>query len=254
MENLQITTNLRYDNDLSTIYFNENFEILQYSDYRQNSILLFTSGNELSNSYSIDEDIEIIENKQNRLNCLKLLVNEEYLNYSECKDSVYDAMIDYIINDYDFKSLDDLIELLYNYGIEYKRNYVTISSRGCSQWDYAEILFNIKNYKLKNGKEFNEADYQEYFNNLLWNAPINGNIEISFDYGVKRDNFNDTLNQSYKLDIYYDEFCNNTYKVDLDINTIMNIITKETFNNLSTNDYLAIEKEVSNISYEDVQY
>ena len=63
-------------------------------------------------------------------------------------------------------------------------------------------------------------DYKEYFTNLAYKSEIYGTIEISFIIG------DFTYNNTFE----YSEYCNDTYNVDININSIadsIELINKE---------------------------
>jgi hypothetical protein len=244
MRNLEITKDLYYDYNLSQIYFDDNFKMIKNSD----SFLYVDYGN-LSSEFLKDEFFIIdYENTRKRdINKLKLELSNSYF--------IKDEYLKDLINEFLFYAdLNDLEQLLNDYNISYKKAYDVVHVTGYSQGDNSQILINKKEYKKVTGNDFKEDDYQEYFNNLCYDAPITGNINISFDYTTKNGinhNFDFLKNDD---DFYIDEILNNSYKLDFNYDYILKLINNDLIQyELNEDEKAEIINELKSIDYTDIK-
>lgn len=201
--NLELSVS--WDNDLSRMYFDESFHVLQYSGYRQHSILVF---NWFGNTDQSDFDFSDIENytftKSDLIEWLKEAFYTSELN---------DLSTCYFNKPFSKLSKNELLELIeseiYDYQDEFKLRftptYQTIVSRGYCQGDYSEIIFTKSLLdKMREGltscKDKTDQEIAEYFqddiDHLLWDSPLYARLTIDDE------------------EYYLDDFQNDHYSYD----------------------------------------
>lgn len=248
LKNLNVTHSLYYSYD--NYNFNDNFTHLKKE--KDNS-LIYTDFNQLRDEIDYYNFITVIENKNNRIELLKYLKKEDnYFIYSEYKNynnqELFNRCLDLIYN----MNISEIEYLLNNeLNISYKNNYDYIVSRGYSQGEYAKVYINLIEFEKLTGVKFEAKKHQKIFDNYLWDSPIDGNIEINFDIEYYNNLNNETFIKNYNFNIEIMEFIFDEYdyKNLLDYNSLMDYIKKETYNNLTDEDYLIIENQIKNFDY-----
>jgi phage pi2 protein 07 len=204
---INLELNCFWDTDLSRIYFDESFYIIQYSTYSQNSILVYNWNGEIK---AEDFDLNHIENySYTKADLIEWL-----------KESFYNYELNSISNDYFNKSFSkltksELLEIVENniydcqeeYTERFTPNYQTLVSRGYCQGDYSEIIFTKEllqkmRDQLTACKAMNDQQIAEYFqydiDHLLWDSPLYARLDI--DGG----------------EFYFDDFQKDRYTYDKD--------------------------------------
>lgn len=189
-----------YDAYMSQSDFNENFEILQHSDNRKNSILYYTDCGNVKNDVTFD----IAGDKDAKV---KFLAENISFDASEIetwddntlRNEIYGQLTEWpqLIN---FEKLNDELT---DSGLEIapSKELVKVISHGYSQGDYSEIYYCPADLQEAWGSAPIETDLKETFDHLLWDAPIWAQVTINGDeynyydcpeydqYEFKRDEF-----------------------------------------------------------------
>lgn len=252
MKNLEITTDLNYDYDLSHIQFEENFKIIRYSAYNETSLSIYTQYEQLSNEYCNINNINITDTKFNRIMLIKAILEDGYYSYSDIKNDCIESLKELFIDNVysrDYEDLESIERDLTYRKIDYDLNYYVFETRGYSQGDYGEILVNIKEWETLTGANFleNIDSLQKEFDNLYWDAPVSGTINISFDY------YKDAVSYNYANEFEFYEISNDNYEIKLNTDLILECIKKELIHDLKEDDYKAIIKELELIDYQDIK-
>lgn len=212
---LNLELSCYYDNDLSRMWFEETFHVLQYSGYRQNSILVYGNNFQDVSNFSLSDidNYQVESNKQ----LLKAFINYVYTKptYTDIKELLLE--IDVCISD-DIKTLWDAIET-YIYDdsgcIEFlqdnfKQKYIIVTSRGYSQGDYSEVIIPesiISEFKDQTLETIGNY-LQDEIDHLLWDAPIYCRLEIDGNEFYFDDKIEDVY--SYDKDAMIEIFATNT--------------------------------------------
>ena len=188
-----------WDNDLSRMYFDENFQRLD------NDTFLFIDSGNFSDDFDFTDldnyDLKSITNKN-------LLANIRCSFYGDSDDLKDDSLV--YFNKYP-KQLNksELIELVENaFPYDYKEfltdnfkpNFESLTVTGVCQGDQATVIFtyeDMKEYNFENREKFIDM-MQEYFENIFYNAPLYCRLTI--------DNNID--------DFYLDDFQKDQYSYD----------------------------------------
>lgn len=185
---VNLELNVLWDNDLSRIFFDESFHVLQYSGMRQHSILVF---NWFGDTDQSDFDFNDIGNytftKSNLINLLKSQFDDEELNslanqeenksFSRLDKQSLQYLVEYYVE-------DDVSELFQEY---LTPNYQILTSRGYCQGDYSEVIFtkpliDQMRSELTACKNMTDQQIAEYFqkdiDHLLWDSPLYARLTI----------------------------------------------------------------------------
>lgn len=247
MKNLQVETSLCYYQD--DYVCRENIKHLRgvtyyYTDWGNLAITDLTDLYDLSN------------NKKRKL----IQFIREYSNYTPDYYK-YDCIENVIYDIFDMYSIDtikDFVCDLEKFGIEVIGKFDSYISRGYSQGDACEIFipYQLAEVWGCTMEEFEEnlPDLYTQINHYLWDSEISGQITISFSYQIKRETFGDMVEIEFDEEFEYQEFSNDSYEVDIDIDRILNYINKVTYQSLSVEDLEMIEEQLENIDYNDVKY
>lgn len=174
-----------YDNDLSQILFNDNFKILQYSDIRQGSILVYTFENVIDVSYFSISDPSQYD--------LRSATKEEMIKHDSIHlEDLNDNAKHYFGKSYKRLNKDELLECILDYCLydedeqsqylkdTFTAKYTTIASHGYCQGDYSTIYIPdevIAEYP--NCTKDTIGDYlQSHIDHLLWDAPIHARLTV----------------------------------------------------------------------------
>lgn len=203
--------------------FEESFHVLQYSGYRQHSILVFNGfGDQDVSDFSFTDldnyDVEKVSVKEIFKAYLRYQFDKHdtLCFYSEIKSTYENLGIDNIsLNDLDQFELLKHIETEIYCDESYRdflesnfdSNYLTFESRGYSQGDYSEIIvpkkvldsyINNKTCVINSIEDFEKEFSDSTFDNLLWDQPIYARLEIDGQ------------------DFYFDEYMVDRYDYDKD--------------------------------------
>ncbi len=186
-----------YDNQHD---FNNNIEKIN------DSYIYIDEGN--ISVFSIFELIKI--NTTNNLNNIKKLLDYIGLEYN--KNTVfYDILTS-------FSNLKDLIEILNNFEIKYKKHFEIIETTGYSQGDYAEVIIPIKKLKEAWGIKVNLEQLQKRIDNLFWDPITNINVVL---------NLNNSIYKYDNLDLGIPEYWNYPYNINTAKKDTINKIKKD---------------------------
>ena len=247
MKNLQVETSLCYYQD--DYVCRENIKHLRgdtyyYADWGNLAITDLTDLYDLSN------------NKKRKL----IQFIREYSNYYPTYSN-FDCIENVIADIFDMYSIDTIKDFVYDlekFGIEVIRKFDSYISRGYSQGDACEIFIPYQLVEVWGCtmEEFEEnlPDLYTQINHYLWDSEISGQINISFSYQIKRETFGDMVELEFDEEFEYQEFSNDCYDVELDIDRILNYINRVTYQSLSNEDVELIRKKLENIDYNDVEY
>lgn len=205
-----------YDCDLSRIYFEESFHVLQYASYSQNSILVF--GKHLIDVS--DFDLEDLKNWNfEKLNTSEIFVEyynyhydhnfslatystikdlieelDQYYDVKPIKDCDQETLLKSILNHIHFEDRTEFLEKIFD------PKFVTIESRGYSQGDYSEIIIpeKVVNEFSDQTLETIGGFLQSEIDHLLWDAPIYCRLDIDGE------------------EFYFDEYLTDSYDYDKD--------------------------------------
>jgi len=215
---VNLELNISFDADRARREFEENFYILQYSDYRQTSVLVF---NQFGNFDVIDFTLTDLSNYHIEELTAKQIFKAFY-NYQ------YPTDIDHDLKCSDFASIKDLLQNLQIENLNtldqseileaietdlycdssfqeflkdtFTCNYLTIDSRGYSQGDYSQIIIPaqvLKSYKDQTPEQI-ENNLQSVIDHLLWDQPLSARLTIDDE------------------EFYIDEHLKNEYEYDQD--------------------------------------
>ena len=195
---MNIEFNGYYDNDLSYMYFQDNFETLKEfkTQFGGNEVYIYLDSGQLNNPFEgyAQEHTKI---KGTKMNLVQLLKKEfDNVTYKELLkedrkelerqvfeqlEHDYNLYKDFSLyganNPYGFGG-DELLEK-YNLKLEFINDYKKIKIRGYSQGDYAEIYYSPSDIKTLWGKEPNEAELNDMFTNYFYDSPISAKITIN---------------------------------------------------------------------------
>lgn len=248
MQNLQVETSLCYYQD--DYVCRENIKHLRgdtyyYADWGNLAITDLTDLYEISTSNKKRKLIQFIREYSNY-----------YPNYSN-----FDCIENVIADIFDMYSIDTIKDFVYDlekFGIEVIRKFDRYISRGYSQGDAYEIFIPYQLTEIwgctREDFEKQLPDLYTQIDHYLWDSEICGQINISFSYQIKRETFGDMVELEFDKEFEYQEFSNDSYEVDIDIDRILNYINKVTYQSLSNEDLELIRKKLENIDYNDVEY
>lgn len=213
-----------YDADRATRDFEEAFHVLQYSGYRQNSILVFNGfGDQDVSDFSFTDlenyNIEKLTSKEifkafynwyyptnidHDLKCRDLLSVRELLEELEITN----------IKKEDQKSILEAIETHTYCDTSYReflesnfdKNYLVFRSVGYCQGDYSEIIVPKKvldsylqneNSPINSIEDFEKAFSDSTFDNLLWDQPLYCRLGIEIEGNEKEFYFDEYIKDQY---------------------------------------------------------
>jgi len=199
-----------YDTERAKRDFEEAFHVLQYSDHRQNSILVFNGfgGQDVS-----DFSFTNLEN----YNIEKLTSKEifkAFYNWHYPTNIDHDLKCTYSLNQVDQSVLLEAIEThiycdtTYREFLQdtFKQTYLTFESRGYCQGDYSEIIVPAKVYHsyiqnehspINNIEDFKKSFSDSTFDNLLWDQPLYCRLGIEIDGEGNEFYFDEYLKDQY---------------------------------------------------------
>lgn len=184
-KNNPITAKIRvnYDYDICQMYFDDNFEKSDLDFWQY-------TGNDTDVTNYLEDLFEIKATKKQLFELLQI-------EKSDFKNWTKEDLVQETFDSYDFKDFLD-----FDFA---KRKFKLYITKGYSQGDYAEVVV------------LNEDDaewMQKHIDNIFWDAPVYGTIEIF-------------ASQYYSFDLYETEAPEYTYSID-DINeSIVKFIKKK---------------------------
>lgn len=170
-----------YDGDIAGWEFEENFEILRRSGYREFSVLYYINSGNVEGA----DDVEF-ELKGTKPQLAEYLVdhfgNETKSGYMKWpKEDLLNEVSDHIWDYMNILSYREGNEEIKEYGMEIVPNKTLewTSSRGYSQGDYSEIVYCPEDLKEVWSREPNEAELRKDFGNLIWDYPISATLTVN---------------------------------------------------------------------------
>lgn len=192
------------DTHLSQHYFDENFKVLQYSSYYENSILVFGTCFDEGLKYF---DLASLENYNIKATTKKAIINSNMIDIDDLKDNAKH----YYDKHYTALTKDELIECiteycLYNDDVQeflestFISTFAVIDSIGYSQGDYSKVYIPNSVIEFYEGQTVETiSDYlSDHIDNLIWNAPVYCKLFVNGD------------------EIYLDELMYSEYDYDKD--------------------------------------
>ena len=152
---------------------------------------------------------------------LNLLESDEY-GYSPCSDECLEQL-----------SKDE--------------NYERFESPGYSQGDFAYVYVDTRTYYYK---VTDRKDIQKNIDHMLWDMPIYGTFQFSFEYTVNAVNYSVNIEGDLP-DILEDPY---EHKIDFDI--LLKDVKSQLVEGftLSEDDLDKIKKEINKFGYDDIRY
>ena len=204
---INLELNCFYDSDQARRDFEEAFHVLQYSGYRQHSILVFTGFGEFDVSDFSFSDLENYNQKGITVKQLRAFCRDTlglmWSDYAKLRKAELFELIESEL--YDSQSYQEFLQ-------EYlSPNYLEYDTRGYCQGDYSEIIvpkkvldnyINDKDSSIKTIDQFTET-FQETFNRLCWDQPIYARLTVL--EGSDRE-----------IELYLDEGLTDLYEWDKD--------------------------------------
>lgn len=216
-----------YDVDRARNDFEDAFHVLQYSGYRQNSILVFNGfgDQDVSNFSFTDLENYNIE-KLTAKEIFKAFYNWHYSTDIDhdlkcgdllgVKELLQELEISNLKNE-DHKSILEAIETHIYCDTSYKEflqstfecNYLTFESRGYCQGDYSEIVVPAKVYNsyiqnenspINSIEDFEKAFSDSTFDNLLWDQPLYCRLGIEIEGNEEEFYFDEYMKDQYNYD------------------------------------------------------
>lgn len=187
-----------YDTSLSQMLFNENFQILQNSSYRETCKAYYIDNGNVPDADSLEFTLK--GSKEDKVKYLK----ENDLYGYESLDALADSELSQEIIGYlsERPSIHNLASLnrydLANTGLEIvpSKNIVWVSVRGYSQGDYAEVAYCPDDLKEAWGTEPNESELRKLFAQLFYDTPIYACLTIDGE----EYRYDETTEDSYTWD------------------------------------------------------
>lgn len=187
-----------YDCDLSRIYFEENFKILQHSGYRTHTKAYYIENGNVEDDETISFTI-----KGEKSAMIKYLVDETCFDAEEVEtwdnDTIESEIIGHLserpkVLNYQSLNENDLDKT----GLELvpSKNLIWLATCGYSQGDYAEIAYCPEDLEKAWGIKPDQNDLQKTFNRLFWDAPI----YACFTINGKDYRYDEDMPDSYEWD------------------------------------------------------
>ena len=248
MKNLQINTNFGYSDD--NYYCQENIKHLRGDTY------IYVDWGNVAMPESLEDLFEILPQNNKKRKLIQFLKDGYYTpNYEDFTS--FESVVESIFNEYSIETMKDFVRNLADFGIEVTPKFDRYVSRGYSQGDVCEILVphSLREvWGLPDDEEVLTKDLQKEIDHYLWDAEIYGTIDISFEYEVKRETFGDSIIMKFAEEFEYDEWSNNTFEFDLDVDNILKCINRVTNNVLNEDEILEIRKSLESLDQSDVKY
>lgn len=248
MKNLQITTDFSYSQD--NYCCQENIKHLRKDTY------VYVDWGNIAEPESLEDLFEILPQNNKKRKLIQFLKDGYYYpNYEDFK--TFEDVVGYIFNEYSIETMKEFVYNLLEFGIEVTPKFDHYISRGYNQGDACEILVPYslrKVWGLDDNAEVLDKTLQKQINHYLWDSGIYGTFNISFEYEVKRETFGDSVIMKFDEEFEYEEWGNDIFEFDLDIDIIIKYINVETNNALNENEILQIRKHLESFDQSDVKY
>ncbi len=172
-----IECNCSYDTDLSRMYFEENFEVLQHSGYRTSSVCYYIDGGNLPDSKSIKFIVK--GDKSAKVKHLQDITNFDAEEIETWDNDTMDSEIighesDINLINYALDRMPDIAGL----DIVPDKNLIALATCGYSQGDYSTVLYCPEDIEKAWGKMPEQKDIQKMVNHYFWDAPIYAQFTI----------------------------------------------------------------------------
>ena len=247
MKNLQINTNFGYSQD--NYYCQENIKHLRKDTY------IYVDWGNVAMPESLEDLFEILPQNNKKRKLIQFLKDGYYTPSYEDFTS-FENVACHIFNEYSIETMKDFVRNLTDFGIEVTPKFDHYISRGYSQGDACEIFVPHslrKVWGLDDDAEVLTKDLQKQIDHYLWDLEIYGTIDISFEYEVKRETFGDSVIMKFAEEFEYEEWGNDTFEFDLDIEGIIKCVNRLTNNALNENEILQIRKHLESFDQSDVK-
>jgi hypothetical protein len=172
---INIQAIIEQDEDLAQYNWKENFiavqdDVFQYIDY--------------GNVKEFDDIYDLIEVTENNIvTLLDALVKEGWSLSDFEGDYSREVLVDKLLEDYYIQDYKEVIDLLNQYGVSFKKNYEVVYTRGICQGDYAEVLIPIKQLRECWGVSYAIKDEDlvstEYIDRVFWECPITIRVNVN---------------------------------------------------------------------------
>ena len=248
MKNLQINTNFGYSQD--NYYCQENIKHLRKDTY------IYVDWGNVAMPESLEDLFEILPQNNKKRKLIQFL--REYSNYLNYEDfTSFENVVCHIFDEYSIETMKDFVDNLTDFGIEVTPKFNRYISRGYPQGDVCEIFVPHsirKVWGLADDVEVLTKDLQKQIDHYLWDSEIYGALNIRFEYEVKRETFGDSIIMKFAEEFEYDEWSNDAFEFDLDVDNILKCINRVTNNVLSEDEILEIRKSLESLDQSDVKY
>ena len=248
MKNLQINTNFGYSQD--NYYCQENIEHLRKDTY------IYVDWGNVAMPESLEDLFEILPQNNKKRKLIQFLKDGYYTPSYEDFTS-FENVACHIFNEYSIETMKDFVRNLTNFGIEVTPKFDRYISRGYSQGDACEIFVphSLREvWGLDDNAEVLTKDLQKEIDHYLWDSKIYGALDISFEYEVKRETFGDSVIMKFAEEFEYEEWSNDAFEFDLDVDRIIKSILNQTNNVLNEDEMLEIRKSLESLDQSDVKY
>ena len=244
MENLNINLRVKYHDWMGEIYFEDNFIKLKDDTW------LYTDWGNLPEKLLSEIVPEIKYNKSNEKKLARFIYELNYSSFDTIKyvydNLTLDEMIEYLEEYFNGLNYHELEEIFDKSKVTYTSEYIQIETRGYSQSDFEYVWVNVKDFERIFGSKPVEEELQKTIDNLFWDTPICGHIEISFDYTV------DNIKKRYDETIDILEVNKSSYDVKIDGDWIIKSLKKEVRESLSNQDKQIIIDKLESYDYMDI--
>ena len=249
MKNLQINTDFGYSQD--NYCYQENIKHLRKDTY------IYVDWGNVAMPESLEDLFEILPQNNKKRKLIQFL--REYFRYYPSYEDFtsFENVVCHIFNEYSLSDMKDFVRNLADFGIEVTPKFDRYVSRGYCQGDACEIFVPHslrKVWGLDDNDEVLTKDLQKRINHYVWDSKIYGTFNISFEYEVKRETFRDSVIMNFEEEFEYEEWGNDAFDFDLDIEGIIKCINRLTNNALNENEILQIRENLESLDQSDVKY
>ena len=248
MKNLQINTNFGYSDD--NYCCQENIKHLRRYTY------IYVDWGNVAMPESLEDLFEILPQNNKKRKLIQFLKDGYYTpNYEDFTS--FENVVESIFNEYSIETMKDFVDNLTNFEIEVTPKFDRYVSRGYSQGDAYEIFIphSLREvWGLKENDEVLTKDLQKQIDHYLWDSEIFGTIDISFEYEVRRETFEDSIIMKFDEEFEYGEWSNDVFEFDLDVDRIIGYIISNTNDSLEEDEILEIRESLESLDQSDVKY
>ena len=200
---INIEASCFYDTDSASMNFRENFEILQYGNYRKSTVAYYTDYGNVKSADDISFSIKGDKSEKVRFLLDYVTFEKEEIETWD-DDTIYDEIVGQHGEKISLLNMDDFNKYMlkdFNLELVPNKNIQKLVTRGYSQGDYAEVYYCPDELAQAWGNDPKENELQKTFGHLFWDAPIYARIEINEEeyiyydcpaydeYDFKRDDF-----------------------------------------------------------------